>query len=166
MSQLSVAAVVAQELGAPISFVNQAIQLLDDGATVPFIARYRKEQTGSMTDTQLRLLTERLTYLRELEARVCRFKVRFVILGVLTPELERLLSSANTKAELEDFISAYRPKTDERKRTQAIEAGLAPLAEQILSQSDAIPNALAAQYINPELGVLDEKQRLKVRHIS
>lgn len=160
MSQLSVAAVVAEELRAPISFVNQAIQLLDDGATVPFIARYRKEQTGSMTDTQLRLLTERLTYLRELEARRVSIQDAIRDLGVLTPELAKLISAANTKAELEDLYLPYRPKR-RTKASIAIEAGLAPLADQILNQIDAIPNTLATQYINLELGVPDEKAALE-----
>jgi protein Tex len=160
MSQLSIAAVVAQELRAPVSFVNQAIRLLDDGATVPFIARYRKEQTGSMTDTQLRLLTERLTYLRELETR--RDTIRHTVreLGVLTPELEQSLCTAKTKAELEDLYLPYRPKR-RTKASMAEEAGLKPLADQILKDNHIDPAVLATDYIHVEKGIPDVKAALE-----
>lgn len=145
---------LAAELGVQITQINAAVTLLDEGATVPFIARYRKEVTGGLDDTQLRLLEERLGYLRELEAR------RIVILasiqeqGKLTPELEAAINEAETKTLLEDLYLPFKPKR--RTKAQiAREAGLEPLMQEILANRNVSPEELAAKYINAEKGVAD-----------
>ena len=129
---------IAAELNVRVPQVAAAIALLDDKATVPFIARYRKEATGGLDDTQLRLLEERLSYLRELEER------RAVVLksideqGKLTPELAAALAAADTKARLEDLYLPYRPKR--RTKAQiAREAGLEPLALSLLDRPSQQP---------------------------
>jgi uncharacterized protein len=151
---------IAQELAVQEQQVEAAIDLLDEGATVPFIARYRKEVTGGLDDTQLRLLEERLSYLRELEER------RRVILdsiqeqGKLTPELEEAIGAADTKARLEDLYLPYKPKR--RTKAQiAREAGLAPLAQSLLQDPGQVPEAAAAAYVNPDKGVPDVKTALE-----
>ncbi len=158
--QLSVATTVAQELSIPLSSVTAAIRLLDDGATVPFIARYRKEQTGSMTDVQLRALADRLTYLRELDLRRITIRDSIHGQGLLTPELEKMLQSVKTKTELEDLYLPYRPKR-RTKASIAEEAGLKALADQLLADETAIPEALASGYINLERGIVDESAALE-----
>lgn len=158
--QLSVATTVAQELSIPLSSVGEAIRLLDEGATVPFIARYRKEKTGSMTDVQLRALAERVTYLRELDARRVSIRESIQSQGMLTSALEEMLQSVKTKTELEDLYLPYRPKR-RTKASVAEEAGLKPLAEQLLHDEVTEPNILAKQYINPEQGIIDEKAALE-----
>jgi len=138
---------IAGEIGARADQVAQAIALLDGGATVPFIARYRKEVTGGLDDTQLRTLAERLVYLRELEARRAAIRDSIASQGKLTAELEAGIAGAVTKAELEDLYLPYKPK----RRTRAMiarENGLGPLAEAILQDRRADPAALAAGYIN------------------
>jgi uncharacterized protein len=145
---------IATELSANPRQVEAAVRLLDEGATVPFIARYRKEQTGGLSDTQLRTLEERLRYLRELEDR------RGVILasireqGKLTPELEQAILEADTKVRLEDLYLPYRPKR--RTRAQmAREAGLEPLAQALLANPSLIPEQAATAYVSAEKGVAD-----------
>jgi uncharacterized protein len=137
---------IAKEINARPDQVAQAVALLDEGATVPFIARYRKEATGGLDDTQLRLLADRLVYLRELEAR------RAVILdsvqsqGKLTGDLETRLKGAETKALLEDLYLPFKPK----RRTKAMiarENGLEPLAQAIMADRNADPQALAAGFV-------------------
>ena len=124
---------IAEELSVKASQVNAAVKLLDEGATVPFIARYRKEATEGLDDTQLRNLEQRLTYLRELEER------RDVILrsideqGKLTSELKSSINQADSKTTLEDLYLPFKP----RRRTKgqiAIEAGLEPLADTLFNQ--------------------------------
>jgi uncharacterized protein len=151
---------IAAELSVHPRQVEAAVRLLDEGATVPFIARYRKEQTGALSDTQLRLLEERLGYLRELEER------RQVILesvreqGKLTPELEQALLEADTKVRLEDLYLPYRPKR--RTKAQiAREAGLAPLAEALLSDPTLGPEQAALAYISPDKGIADATAALE-----
>ena len=148
---------IASEIAARPDQVAAAIELLDGGATVPFVARYRKEVTGGLDDTQLRTLAERLAYLRELEAR------RAVILGSirdqgkLTDALEAQVAGAVTKAELEDIYLPYKPK----RRTKAMiarENGLGPLAEAILADRRAVPADLAKGYLSE--AVLDVKAAL------
>jgi len=137
---------IAGEIGARADQVAQAITLLDGGATVPFIARYRKEVTGGLDDTQLRTLAERLVYLRELEARRAAIRDSIASQGKLTADLERGIDGAVTKAELEDLYLPYKPK----RRTRAMiarENGLGPLAEAILQDRRADPAALAAGYV-------------------
>ncbi len=137
---------IASEIGAAPGQVRAAVELLDGGATVPFVARYRKEATGGLDDTQLRLLAERLAYLRELEARRAAVLASVREQGKLTPALEAALSAAPTKAELEDLYLPYRPKR--RTRAQiARENGLAPLLDAILADRNADPAVTAAGYV-------------------
>ncbi|MCO5159027.1 MAG: RNA-binding transcriptional accessory protein [Aquamicrobium sp.] len=141
---------IAEEIGAKPQQAKAAIGLLDEGSTVPFIARYRKEVTGGLDDTQLRLLSERLAYLRELEARRDTILNSIREQGKLTPELEASIASAPTKAELEDIYLPYKPKR--RTKAQiAIERGLEPLAEAILATRAADPAELAAAYVAGEV---------------
>ncbi|RIK84657.1 MAG: RNA-binding transcriptional accessory protein [Hyphomicrobiales bacterium] len=147
---LQLATRIAEEIGARPQQAQAAIGLLDEGSTVPFIARYRKEVTGGLDDTQLRLLAERLSYLRELEARRDTILSSIREQGKLTPELEAAIAAAPTKAELEDIYLPYKPKR--RTRAQiAIERGLAPLAEAILADRAAVPAELAAAYVTEEV---------------
>jgi protein Tex len=150
--------VIAGEIGAQPNQVVAAISLLDDGATVPFIARYRKEATGGLDDTQLRNLAERLTYLREFEQRRTAILNSIKEQGKLTDSLEIALSRAVTKSEIEDIYLPYKPK----RRTRAMiarENGLAPLLEAILSNRSAHPEGLAAGFINDS--VADTKSALE-----
>ena len=151
---LAVATVVAEELRVPVSQVNAAIGLLDDGATVPFIARYRKEATGGLNDTQLRVLNERLYYLRELATRRAVVIESIRSMDKLTPELERALRLAETKTSVEDLYLPYRPKR-RTKAHQAIEAGLLPLADAILSDPSVLPDEQATRFVNAGLGIAD-----------
>ena len=138
--------VIAAEIGATAAQVTSAITLLDEGATVPFIARYRKEVTGGLDDTQLRNLAERLVYLREFEARRAAILGSISDQGKLTDALSAALAKAVTKAELEDIYLPYKPK----RRTRAMiarENGLAPLAEAVLADRAADPAMLAKRFI-------------------
>ncbi len=137
---------IAAEIAARPDQVAAAIELLDGGATVPFVARYRKEATGGLDDTQLRTLSERLAYLRELEARRETILGSIRDQGKLTPELEAQVVKATTKSELEDIYLPYKPK----RRTKAMiarENGLGPLAEAILADRAAVPAELAQAYV-------------------
>ncbi|ACM01994.1 Tex family protein [Cereibacter sphaeroides] len=137
---------IAAEIAARPDQVAAAIELLDGGATVPFVARYRKEATGGLDDTQLRTLSERLAYLRELEARRETILGSIRDQGKLTPELEAQVVKAATKSELEDIYLPYKPK----RRTKAMiarENGLGPLAEAILADRAAVPAELAQAYV-------------------
>ena len=150
---------IAAELGASTGQIQAAVALLDEGATVPFIARYRKEATQGLDDTQLRNLEQRLGYLRELEDR------RKVILksideqGKLFPELANKIKQVENKTELEDLYLPYKP----RRRTKgqiAIEAGLLSLAEALLNSPNTDPEQAATEFINPENGITDTKAAL------
>ncbi|MGB5802059.1 MAG: Tex-like N-terminal domain-containing protein, partial [Mesorhizobium sp.] len=141
-----IAALIATEINARPEQVCAAIDLLDEGATVPFVARYRKEVTGGLDDTQLRLLDERLTYLRELDARRDTILGSIREQGKLTEELETRIAAAATKAELEDIYLPYKPKR-RTKAEIARERGLGPLAEAILADRAAVPAELAADYL-------------------
>lgn len=150
---------IAEELSVSEHQVQAAISLLDNDATVPFIARYRKEVTGGLDDTQLRTLEERLYYLRELDER------REVILNAireqekLTPELETAILAADTKTRLEDLYLPYKPKR--RTKAQiAREAGLEPLALELLQNPNQVPAELAAKYLNVEQQIEESKQAL------
>ncbi len=144
------AALIAVEINARPEQAAAAIALLDEGATVPFVARYRKEVTGGLDDTQLRLLDERLAYLRELDARRETILSSIREQGKLTPDLEAKVAAATTKAELEDIYLPYKP----RRRTKAEiarERGLGPLAEAILADRAVVPVELAAAYVGEEV---------------
>ena len=147
---------LAAELKASTGQITAAIRLLDEGATVPFIARYRKEATGGLDDGQLRLLEERLGYLRELEARRDAVIESVREQGKLDPALEQALRAADTKQALEDLYLPYRKK----RRTKAMiahEAGIEPLAERLLADPSLDPEHEAAAYLNPEAGFDDAK---------
>ncbi|BBG87547.1 Tex family protein [Aeromonas caviae] len=150
---------IAGELNARPEQVQAAVRLLDEGATVPFIARYRKEVTGGLDDSQLRTLESRLGYLRELADR------RQVILrsieeqGRLTPELARELNDADSKTRLEDLYLPYKPKR-RTKGQMAIEAGLEPLADLLLGDPMKDPEQEAVRFLNAEQGITDGKAAL------
>jgi len=147
---------IAIELGVRPSQVIATVQLLDEGATVPFIARYRKEVTGNLDDTQLRTLEERLTYLRELEERRAAIVASIEEQGKLTPELKAEILQAETKQRLEDLYLPYKQKR--RTKAQiAREAGIAPLAEALLADPNLVPETEAAKYFNAEAGFADTK---------
>jgi len=144
------ATIIAAEINARPEQAAAAIALLDEGATVPFVARYRKEATGGLDDTQLRLLDERLAYLRELDARRETILSSIREQGKLTPELEGKIAAVATKAELEDIYLPYKPKR--RTKAQiARERGLGPLAEAILADRAAVPAELAAAHVGEEV---------------
>ena len=156
---LNISRQIAKELSVNEKQVTAAIGLLDEGASVPFISRYRKEVTGGLDDTQMRDLEERLGYLRELEDR------RAVILRSideqekLTPELNSSILSADTKSELEDLYLPYKPKR--RTKAQiAREAGLQPLATSLLEDASLDPEAKASEFINPEAKIETNKDAL------
>lgn len=150
---------IAHELSVAATQVSAAVSLLDEGATVPFISRYRKEVTGGLDDGQLRQLEERLRYLREMDDRRTSILASIDEQGKLTPELSRKIASAETKTELEDLYLPYKKK----RRTKgqiAIEAGLLPLADALLADPNLNPEQLAADYFNSEAGVEDTKAAL------
>jgi uncharacterized protein len=148
--QTRIATQIATEIAARPAQALAAIELLDGGATVPFIARYRKEVTDGLDDTQLRLLAERLGYLRELEARRATILKSIDEQGKLTPLLTASIVGAATKAELEDLYLPFKPKR-RTKAEIARERGLGPLAEAILADRRADPLVLAGAYITPEV---------------
>ncbi|MCF6098683.1 Tex family protein [Mesorhizobium muleiense] len=158
MASERIAAIIAAEITARPEQAAAAIGLLDEGATVPFVARYRKEVTGGLDDTQLRLLAERLAYLRELDARRDTILGSIREQGKLTEELETKIAAAATKAELEDIYLPYKPKR-RTKAEIARERGLGPLAEAILADRAAAPSELALAYITEE--VADAKAALE-----
>jgi uncharacterized protein len=140
---------IAEELGVRKQQVEAAIGLLDEGSTVPFISRYRKEVTGSLDDTQLRLLEERLGYLRELEDRRQSVLASIDEQGKLTSELKALINAADTKTRLEDLYLPYKQK----RRTKgqiAIEAGIEPLADKLYGDPILDPETTANAYINKD----------------
>uniref|UniRef100_UPI000DD2CCC4 Tex family protein n=1 Tax=Glycomyces dulcitolivorans TaxID=2200759 RepID=UPI000DD2CCC4 len=145
---------IAEELAVGAHQVRSAVALLDDGSTVPFIARYRKEATGGLDDEQLRTLEERLGYLRELEARRKAVRESIAEQGKLTDALAAQIDSADTKARLEDLYAPFKVKR--RTKAQiAREAGLEPLAELLLSDPSQDPETAAAAFLNPEKEVAD-----------
>ena len=153
-----IAGIIAAEINAKPDQALAAIGLLDEGATVPFVARYRKEVTGGLDDTQLRQLSERLAYLRELEARRASILESIGSQGKMTPELELKIAGVQTKAELEDLYLPYKPKR-RTKAEIARERGLGPLAEAILADRSLVPAEIATQYITAD--VADVKAALE-----
>lgn len=156
----SIPALIAEELKVKDQQVQAAIALLDEGATVPFIARYRKEVTGGLDDGQLRNLEDRLYYLREMEDRRKTILDSIRDQGKLTPELEKAILEADTKTRLEDLYLPYKPK----RRTKgqiAIEAGLEPLADALLADPSLDPQAEANKYLNEEHKIATAKDALE-----
>jgi len=145
---------IAQELGVRDQQVEAAVTLLDGGATVPFIARYRKELTGALDDVQLRTLEERLTYLRALEERRTAVLDSIREQGKLDAALEAAILAADTKGRLEDIYAPFKPKR-RTKAEIAREAGLEPLSETLLTQPQNDPQAAAAGFVDVEKGVAD-----------
>ena len=158
-AEVRIVAQLAQELGIRAAQVLAVIELLNDGSTVPFIARYRKEATGGLDDTVLRNLDTRLLYLRDLEERRAAILASITEQNKLTPELEKSIQQADTKQRLEDLYAPFKVKR--RTRAQiAREAGLEPLADGILADLQCDPAALAAQYFNAEANINDVKAAL------
>jgi uncharacterized protein len=151
---------IAKELAVNSAQVIAAVKLLDEGATVPFISRYRKEMTGGLDDTQLRTLEERLGYLRELNARRDTILASIQEQGKLTPELELAIKDAETKTLLEDLYLPYKPKRH-TKAQKAKEAGLEPLADALLENHALIPEQEALKYLNSEHGITDANLALE-----
>jgi uncharacterized protein len=151
---------IAEELGVREQQVAAAISLLDGGATVPFVARYRKEATGALDDAQLRTLEERLRYLRELDERRAAILDSISQQGKLDVALKQAINAADTKARLEDLYLPYRPKR--RTKAQiAREAGLEPLAEALLTRPDQSPEQVARRFVEPSKGVIDSTAALE-----
>ena len=166
MSQLppatvrKIAQTIAEEVGARPEQAVAAIALLDEGATVPFIARYRKEATGGLDDTQLRNLEVRLAYLRELEERRAAILTSIEEQGKLSDELRADIEAADSKSRLEDLYLPYKPKR--RTRAQiAREAGLEPLADGLLQDPTLVPEEFAAGFVDAGKGVADAKAALE-----
>lgn len=150
---------IAKAVGASVDQVRAAVDLLDEGATVPFIARYRKEVTGGLNDTQLRDLQEQLIYQRELEERRASILQALSDSGKLTEELERDIWAADTKQRLEDLYLPYKPKRRTRAQV-AREAGLEPLAMMLWEDPMRDPETQAAAFVNPDKGVADVRAAL------
>lgn len=151
---------LAQEMNVRPQQVNAAVGLLDEGATVPFISRYRKEATGGLDDTQMRLLQDRLGYLRELEQRRDAIISSISEQGKLTPALQHAVAHAETKQTLEDLYLPYKQKR--RTKAQiAREAGLTPLADSLLNDPTLNPEQTALAYVDAEKGIADSKAALE-----
>ncbi len=157
----SIVTILARELGQSAAYVENVIRLLDEGNTVPFIARYRKELHGSMDDTTLRTLEQRLAYLRSLQERRETVKNTIAEQGKLTDALAAAIDGAQTLSEVEDLYRPYKPKRRTRA-TIAKEKGLDPLAQALFAQSPSLGDirALAAQYIDADKGVADAEEAL------
>ncbi|MEO1987886.1 MAG: Tex family protein [Martelella sp.] len=150
MAAEKIARIVAEEIKARPEQVDAALKLLDEGATVPFVARYRKEATGGLDDGQLRTLAERVGYLRELEARRATIVESITSQGKMTDELSGKIAAVTTKSELEDLYLPYKPK----RRTRAMiarENGLQPLADAIFQDRTSDPEKLAEAYVNDKV---------------
>ena len=155
----SISRLLAEELAVHEKQVVAAVKLLDEGATVPFISRYRKEVTGGLDDTQMRQLEERLRYLREMEERRETILASISEQGKMTPVLEATIRSADTKSRLEDLYLPFKQK----RRTKAMiarEAGLEPLADLLFHDPGLDPQTVAGGYLNAEAGFADTKSTL------
>lgn len=158
-AEAAIHALIAEELGVKSWQVKAAVELLDAGSTVPFIARYRKEVTGTLDDTQLRELEERLRYVRDLEDRRRTVLEAIAAQGKLTPELEAAVVGADTKSRLEDIYLPFKSKR--RTKAQiAREAGLEPLADALLANPQLEPEREAAKYLNAEKSIDDASAAL------
>src|SRR5215470_5502740 len=150
---------IAQELGVREQQITAAVALLDEGATVPFIARYRKEATGGLDDAQLRALAERLRYLRELEERRAVVLKSIKEQGKLDKALQAAILAADSKGQLEDIYLPFKPKR-RTKAEVAKEAGLEPLADLLLTRPDSDPSAAATRFVNAKKHVADREAAL------
>ena len=159
MMKDSLSRIIASELQARAEQVDAAVRLLDEGNTVPFIARYRKEVTGGLDDTQLRQLETRLGYLRELEERRQSILKSIGDQGKLTDELAAAITATLSKTELEDLYLPYKQKRRTRGMI-AIEAGLEPLADTLWQDPSQQPEQLAAGFVDADKGVADTKAAL------
>ena len=148
----TIAEILSQELGQKLQYIENVIALMDEGNTIPFIARYRKEMHGAMDDTALRTLETRLQYLRNLQVRREEVKSSIASQGKLTDELAAAIDAAATQAEVEDLYRPYKQKRRTRGSV-AREKGLEPLAQAIFLQDGSDPAELAKDYIDPEKGV-------------
>ena len=157
---LTINEILAQELGQKQEYIDNVIALMDEGNTIPFIARYRKEMHGAMDDTTLRTLETRLTYLRNLQERRDEVKRSVENQGKLTEELSAAIDAAATMTEVEDLYRPYKQKRRTRG-SMAREKGLAPLAEAIFAQDGQDPAVLAQNYIDPEKGVATVEEALQ-----
>jgi len=157
---LSINELLAQELGQKLEYVENVVSLMDEGNTIPFIARYRKEMHGAMDDTTLRNLETRLTYLRNLQQRREEVKKSIENQGKLTEALIQAIDAAATMTEVEDLYRPYKQKRRTRA-TMAREKGLAPLAEAIFAQDGQDPSVLAADYVDSEKGVSTIEEALQ-----
>ncbi len=156
---------IAEELSVNTKQVTAAINLLDQGATVPFIARYRKEMTQGLDDTQLRQLSERLLYLRNLYDRQQSIIASIKNQGKLTPQLKQRITNCRTKTDLEDLYLPYKPKR-QTKAQKAREAGLGALAETLLQDRSTPPLTVANQFLNPKKNIPDNISALEgAKHI-
>ncbi len=156
----TIAEILSQELGQKLEYIENVISLMDEGNTIPFIARYRKEMHGAMDDTILRTLETRLTYLRNLEQRREEVKRSIENQGKLTQALSDAIDGAATLTEVEDLYRPYKQKRRTRGSV-AREKGLAPLAEAIFAQDGQDPAILAAGYVDPEKGVNSIEEALQ-----
>ena len=156
----AIAEILAQELGQKQEYVENVVRLIDEGNTIPFIARYRKEMHGAMDDTTLRNLETRLTYLRSLQERRDEVKKAIENQGKLSPELSAAIDAAATMTEVEDL---YRPYKQKRRTRASIarEKGLEPLAEAIFAQDGRDPQVLAQDSVDPEKGVNSVEEALQ-----
>ena len=163
----TISQILARELNQPVAYVDNVIKLLDEGNTIPFIARYRKELHGSMDDTALRTLYDRLQYLRGLEQRRQEVKNAIEGQGKLTEELSAAIDAAQTLAEVEDLYRPYKQKRRTRA-TVAREKGLEPLAALLYAQGKDCPDPLtaAADYVDPEKGVETAEDERLIREIG
>src|SRR6056297_3769819 len=159
---LDINALLREDTGLAASSIKQTVALLEEGATVPFIARYRKEATGELDEVQIRLIEERLAYHKELDERRRTILKTIAEQGKLTPELQARIVACRQKTELEDLYLPYKPKR-RTKATIAREQGLDPLAQQILAVTDAAVDLqqLATVFVNPEKGVVDTAAALQ-----
>ncbi len=154
-----IAEILSPELGQKQEYIENVIALMDEGNTIPFIARYRKEMHGAMDDTTLRNLETRLTYLRNLQTRREEVKRSIENQGKLTDELSAAIDNASTMTEVEDLYRPYKQKRRTRGSV-AREKGLEPLAAAIFAQDGQDPAVLAASYIDPDKGVTTIEEAL------
>ena len=155
----TIAEILSQELGQKLTYIENVISLMDEGNTIPFIARYRKEMHGAMDDTTLRNLESRLTYLRNLQNRRDEVRKSIENQGKLTEELSAAIDNAATMTEVEDLYRPYKQKRRTRASV-AREKGLEPLAAAIFAQDGQDPAILAADYISEEKGVATIEEAL------